>query len=159
MPAISSGDRALVVGVLVLTALGLVTGTVVTGTGPHAGDEDVRRFAFDIGSVARLHSVTVLLAASVALALLVLVARDPSLQRRVGTGLTNWTVVAVGQGAIGYIQYFNGVPEVLVGVHLAGATLLWVLTVQVALDALVDETTTTTADNPSTTGTLVAPVG
>jgi hypothetical protein len=37
--------------------------------------------------------------------------------------------LAVVQGGIGYLQYFNGVPEVLVGTHLAGATALWVATV------------------------------
>lgn len=42
-----------------LTAVALVTGTVVTGAGPHAGDEDVRRFDVAISAAARVHGVSV----------------------------------------------------------------------------------------------------
>ena len=40
-----------------------------------------------------------------------------------------WLCVAVAQGAIGYLQYFTGVPAALVAAHVAGATLLWAVTV------------------------------
>ena len=43
--------------------------------------------------------------------------------------LSTWMFVAVLQGGIGYVQYFTGVPEMLVGAHIAGATALWVVTV------------------------------
>ena len=43
--------------------------------------------------------------------------------------LSTWMFVAVVQGGIGYLQYFTGVPELLVGAHIAGATALWVVTV------------------------------
>ena len=46
-----------------------------------------------------------------------------------GSLLSTWMFVAVVQGGIGYFQYFNGVPEMLVGAHIAGATALWVATV------------------------------
>ena len=59
--SLSNPLHLLVLGVVVLTAAALATGTVVTGAGPHAGEEDVRRYGFDIGSVARIHSVTVIL--------------------------------------------------------------------------------------------------
>ena len=37
------------------------------------------------------------------------------------------------QGAIGYTQYFTGVPPVLVGLHILGASLVWVAVVQLLL--------------------------
>jgi cytochrome c oxidase assembly protein subunit 15 len=40
--------------------------------------------------------------------------------------IRNFTVIALAQGAIGYIQYFTGIPEVLVAAHLLGATLVWI---------------------------------
>ncbi|WP_420453601.1 COX15/CtaA family protein [Ilumatobacter sp.] len=133
-PAPGGGlDGALVAAIGVLTALALVTGTVVTGAGPHAGERDVRRFGFDIGGVARIHSGVVIATVLVAGALAWrLAARDPLVLR---SSLSAWTFVAMVQGAIGYAQYFTGVPELLVAAHVAGATLLWVLTVRMALEA------------------------
>lgn len=112
-----------------LTAAALVTGTVVTGTGPHAGEEDVRRFGFDISDVARIHSITVLVALAFAALLGYRIRAVGDEQRRIGALLSAWIFVGFLQGGIGYVQYFNGVPELLVGVHIAAATLLWVLTV------------------------------
>lgn len=122
--------RVAAVGVTALTALALVTGTVVTGTGPHAGDEDVRRFGFDISAVARVHSITVLLAIGTALALAWHVRRDVHLQRLLGPTLSAWIFLGLVQGGVGYVQYFNGVPELLVGVHIALATLLWMVSIR-----------------------------
>ena len=119
---------------VVATAGALVTGTVVTGAGPHAGDEDVLRFGFDIGSVARIHSITVIIAIAVAAWLAWEVAR--TVDRGLHSALSSWLFVAIVQGGIGYAQYFTGVPELLVGAHIAGATLLWVATVRLALAGL-----------------------
>jgi cytochrome c oxidase assembly protein subunit 15 len=46
--------------------------------------------------------------------------------------------VAVAQAAVGYIQYFNGVPALLVGFHVAGAAAVWVATLRfrLAFDAV-----------------------
>jgi len=120
--------------VLALTAAALVTGTVVTGAGPHAGEEDVRRFGFDIGSVARIHSLTVIgaVVAGVLLAWTVSKMRDRQRQNAVST----WMFIALVQGGIGYTQYFTGVPELLVGTHIAGATALWVATVRLMISDL-----------------------
>ena len=117
-----------------LTALALVTGTVVTGTGPHAGEEDVRRWGFDISTVARIHSVCVLLAVGAALLFALQLRREPSdIRQRSTKTLSAWMFVAVLQGGVGYVQYFTGVPEILVGAHIAGATFLWVATVWLVL--------------------------
>lgn len=114
----------------VLAAGALATGTVVTGAGPHAGDEDVRRYGFDISAVAMIHSLTVWATVAAFLAFVVLIRRQPDLFARMSTQVSTWMFLAVVQGGIGYVQYFNGVPEVLVAAHVAGATALWVATVQ-----------------------------
>lgn len=126
-----------------LTAAALVTGTVVTGTGPHAGDEEARRFGFDISNVARIHSITVIAALVVGLCLAWQIR-----QRRQGQGqgqgvgavagsLSTWIFVGMLQAVVGYTQYFNGVPELLVGAHIALATALWVVTMRVVLVVVI----------------------
>ena len=122
----------LVVGLGALVVAALATGTVVTGAGPHAGDETARRYGFDISTVAEIHSVTVWAAVAAFLALVVVLRRDPPLSRALSRHVSTWMFVAVVQGGIGYLQYFNDVPAVLVAAHVAGATALWVVTVQFA---------------------------
>lgn len=110
--------------VAVSCALALVTGTVVTATGPHAGDENAVRFGFALTSVARVHSVTVL----ITIALIIFLAvRAKQLNGDTSTrdAVQALLLAAVFQGAVGYVQYFNGVPVVLVAVHIVGAIALW----------------------------------
>lgn len=112
------------------TALALATGTVVTGAGPHAGDEDVVRLEVAIPTVARIHSISVLAAIAIAAALAMRLQRRRSSQVASSVPLlSTWTFVALLQGVVGYVQYFNDVPELLVGVHVLGATVLWAVTV------------------------------
>jgi heme a synthase len=68
----------LVVVVGVLVAAALATGTVVTGAGPHAGDETARRYGFDISTVAAIHSVTVWVGVAAFLGLVAVLRRDPA---------------------------------------------------------------------------------
>jgi heme a synthase len=106
---------------LVLAAIVVVLGTVVTSTGPHAGAPGVRRFGFSLHTVAQLHgtSVEVLLAVTVATLWSMHRSRvAPAVLRR-GEVLL---VVLVSQAAVGYTQYLTGDPVLLVGVHIAGAT-------------------------------------
>lgn len=124
----------LVVALGVLVAAALATGTVVTGAGPHAGDETARRYGFDISTVAEIHSITVWMAVAAFLALVVVLRREPSLS--FSRNVSTWMFIAVVQGGIGYVQYFNDVPAVLVAAHVAGATALWVVTVQFVLAVL-----------------------
>jgi cytochrome c oxidase assembly protein subunit 15 len=111
-----------------LTAVALVTGTVVTGAGPHAGDEDVQRFDVAIGSAARVHSVAVIVAVTVAALLAWRLSRAGADDRTLGL-MSSWIFVGLLQGAIGYVQYFNEIPEALVAAHVTMATVLWTLTV------------------------------
>jgi cytochrome c oxidase assembly protein subunit 15 len=106
-------------------AVAVVAGTVVTGAGPHGGDEDAPRFGFAIDTVARIHSLAVL--AFLGLLLWVINrldrARAPAEVRERARQLMG---VAAVQAVVGWVQYFTDVPAVLVGVHILGATLVWV---------------------------------
>ena len=111
-------------GLVIATSLmgigAIVTGTVVTATGPHAGGEDAVRFGFALTSVARVHGATVI--AFVAL-IVILAVQDRRIRstRDLTEAISALLVVAVSQGAIGYTQYFTGVPVVLVAAHIIGA--------------------------------------
>ncbi|MDA2997485.1 MAG: COX15/CtaA family protein [Actinomycetota bacterium] len=106
-----------------LTFLVLVAGTIVTGSGPHAGDEKAERFGFDPQVVSWIHADLVI--ALIVLAVMLLLIAHQSgmslLVRRIGIFL----LIAFSQGGIGYIQYFTGLPEALVAAHLIGSTLVW----------------------------------
>ncbi|HEX3622426.1 MAG TPA: COX15/CtaA family protein [Acidimicrobiales bacterium] len=117
----------LALGRLEVAAAGLVIflGTVVTSSGPHGGDEHAERLPFLLTDVARLHGIAVMLFLAVTLVALWRLRRDgapPELFRR-GEILL---VVLVAQAALGYVQYFTGVPAVLVGFHIAGAAAVWI---------------------------------
>jgi heme a synthase len=105
----------------------IVSGTVVTATGPHSGDERADRLMwFDITEVVRFHAVSAITLLGLTLAALWLLYRRgaaPGVRRRAG-----WvTGVLLVQGAIGYTQYFTGVPPLLVGIHVAGAVVTWIV--------------------------------
>ena len=106
-----------------LTFLVLVAGTIVTGSGPHAGDEKAERFGFDPQVVSWIHADLVI--ALIVLAVMLLLIAHQSgmslLVRRIGIFL----LIAFSQGVSGYIQYFTGLPEALVAAHLIGSTLVW----------------------------------
>ncbi|URN01898.1 hypothetical protein LUW76_04205 [Actinomadura madurae] len=108
----------------------LVAGTVVTGTGPHAGDAEARRYGFNITDVARIHGelawATIALTAAVIIALYRSGAaggRDLGPARRRSFELAG---IILAQGAVGYVQYALGVPEWLVLLHMLGAVLMWI---------------------------------
>lgn len=107
------------IALVVAACVAIVTGTVVTATGPHAGDEDAIRFGFELVSVVRVHSLTVITTVSLLVILLIRSRRDSQTEYR--DSLTSLAFVAVSQGAIGYVQYFTGVPVVLVAAHIIGA--------------------------------------
>jgi cytochrome c oxidase assembly protein subunit 15 len=120
LPSVRWVGPALLVAVSVV----VVTGTVVTSTGPHGGDAKAKRFGFFLPDVARVHGISVVIFLLLVLITLWLIRRTYApvvVQQRLGLVL----VAAVVQGAIGYIQYFNGIPELLVGFHIAGATAVW----------------------------------
>jgi heme a synthase len=109
---------------LVAATIVIVTGTVVTSTGPHGGDRHAKRFAFDIRVVARIHGTSVILFLALILITFWVVRRTRA-PREVQTRLGTLLAVVVAQAAIGYAQYLTGIPALLVGFHLVGATLMW----------------------------------
>ncbi|MCL1872306.1 MAG: COX15/CtaA family protein [Promicromonosporaceae bacterium] len=128
-PVPLGGPRVRAAGwVLGLLLIPVVTlGTLVTGSGPHSGDTTVGyRFAFDPLVITKSHSGSVWLFVIVLAALLVLLYRTPSTPAVAAARRAAWVLAGttVLQGAIGYTQYFTGLPAWLVGIHLVGAGLL-----------------------------------
>ena len=118
------------IGTVLVVAAGavLLTGTFVTGSGPHGGDEAADRLPFEVSTVARVHGATVWVFLALVLVALRLArkAEDEELLHR-GSLLLG---VVVAQGAIGYVQYFNDVPELLVAAHVLGSVLVWIATLR-----------------------------
>ncbi len=112
-----------------LTALAgaavIAVGVVVTGSGPHAGDAHARRTGLDPAAVAQAHADLVFLLIGLTGAL-VLALRGAGSPRPVVRAALGLLVIELGQGVIGFVQYFTHLPVVLVGVHLLGAALVWV---------------------------------
>lgn len=127
--AVDGRTRALASLLVPLTMLVATLGMVVTGSGPHSGDDDTPyRFAVDPVTITRAHALSVWAFAAVLVALLVSFAADRRSGRAApGRGLElTWALVwvTVGQGAVGYLQYFTGLPGGLVALHMLGAALL-----------------------------------
>ena len=116
---------------LIVVGLGVILlGIVVTGSGPHAGDLQAPRFGFDIRTVAWLHADLVIAFVGLLVGYLLLlhfapVVLDSDLTEKRKTEARWLLAITLAQGAIGYIQYFTGVPEVLVMAHLFGVVILW----------------------------------
>ena len=141
-----------------LGALVLVTGTLVTGSGPHGGDEAADRLPFAVVTVARVHSVAVWIFLLVALVVLRQATRGHATPGVVGRGrLVLGAVVA--QGALGYLQYFAGVPEIMVAGHVLGSVVVWVavLRFHLALTEPIAAEVPATAGRSASTIPPVAP--
>lgn len=105
-----------------VTFLVLILGTVVTGSGPHAGDATAARFPFDLRTVAWLHADVVIALLGITFGLFVVHEISAHTKKR----LKIFLAIALSQGLIGYVQWFTDLPEILVGLHLAGSTLVWI---------------------------------
>jgi heme a synthase len=112
-----------------ISFLVLILGTLVTGSGPHAGDETAQRFDFDIRNITVLHTDAVIFLLGLTIAYLVL----PTVSTATKRALVIFLGISLGQGTIGYIQYFTGVPEILVAFHLLGAVIFWIAAWRVRL--------------------------
>ncbi|WP_344024741.1 COX15/CtaA family protein [Streptomyces luteireticuli] len=118
----------------VATALLIVAGTVVTGSGKHAGDakKDVHRIPLSYREVTQLHVdfVFIVLGLTVALWFVLRAVKAPAGPRR---RVVELLAVLLLQGVVGYVQYFTDSPEILVGTHLFGSCLVWIAVLRVAL--------------------------
>ncbi len=96
-------------------------GTIVTGSGPHSGDLDSRRTGLDPQLMSHVHAWAVYVLIALTLATMVVTRRagHAATARAAGALL----LVELLQGVIGFVQYLNDLPEVLVGLHMFGAAL------------------------------------
>jgi cytochrome c oxidase assembly protein subunit 15 len=141
-PLISIRPTELKVKILVhaqvlLTFVVIVIGTLVTGSGPHAGDLEAPRLNLDERAITWLHADAVIALLGVSLALLVLSEISPETKRRVKI----FFAITLLQGLIGYAQYVLGLPELLVIVHVLGSTLVWIASWRIWLSITTAERT------------------
>jgi cytochrome c oxidase assembly protein subunit 15 len=112
---------------LLLTSLVLIAGTIVTGSGPHAGDSAAERFNLDSRTMAWIHADLVIALLGVSIALLIAIRLGlAGVARQVLSGrIQIFLIIALAQGGIGYIQYFTKLPEALVAAHIIGSIAVW----------------------------------
>ena len=118
---------------LVSCAFAIVLGTVVTGAGPHAGDENAVRLGIDIGWSVRFHSAAVWVCLLSALWLAYRIKQNPLEWQILGHALQVFLFWCIFQGALGYLQYFSGVPVPLVALHVAGSVAVWISALRLKL--------------------------
>jgi cytochrome c oxidase assembly protein subunit 15 len=112
--------------------IAITIGTLVTGSGPHAGDVDAPRLDFAITTITRFHSLSVWLLMAITLVFLF----SKSLNFETKRWLRIFLILAIAQGGLGYIQYFLGVPEGLVVLHLLGSVLVWIAAWRIRLSVV-----------------------
>ncbi len=116
---------------LVATGAAVVTGTLVTGSGPHAGDETAVRLGFAMPTIVRTHSAFVWLTVGVLLVSLHMTRKNIEVKKLLMRPLKRFAAVVLFQGAIGYLQYFLGVPIGLVAIHVATSVAVWLCALDV----------------------------
>ncbi|WP_225836293.1 heme A synthase [Streptomyces sp. NK08204] len=132
-PLVGKAVQQLVWFLVAASGLLIAAGTVVTGAGPHAGDsKEVERIQIDWTTVAKGHAVLAWIVVTLTFALwFVLKAVDAP------KGPLDRTrelfLILLAQGVIGYVQYFTHLPELLVGAHMLGSTVMWVWVLRVLL--------------------------
>jgi len=124
-PTVRRDLRLLAAVLVAVTGVMLAAGTVVTGTGPLAGDAGVPRYRLSLEGVTQLHADIGWLLAGLSIAMVLGLRLSGAPRRAVRAG---WIVLAaLGlQGVIGYIQYFTHLPAGLVWVHVTGSVLVWI---------------------------------
>jgi cytochrome c oxidase assembly protein subunit 15 len=132
-------DRYLV-AMVIASAVTIVLGTVVTATGPHAGDENAPRFGFELRMVVQTHSVFVLLTLALMVLLYMSIRSLPTgtMRSNLDSAMNTLVIVTLTQAGVGYWQYFTGVPAGLVALHIAGATAFWLATCNLVLQSSSD---------------------
>lgn len=122
LPLVADGIHWLVRATFVVGWAVLYLGTVVTGSGPHAGDASSPRNNLDPRALSQLHTdvVFLLLGLTVAVVLVLRAVDAPARAQRAAAVLL---AVELGQGLVGFVQYFSDLPVALVTLHLLGAAL------------------------------------
>ena len=112
---------------IALSLLVITVGTVVTGSGPHAGDIQAKRYHIDPRIISWIHadSVIALISLTIGLWLVIKVSESAENRSFIGKKVLLFLVICLSQGLIGYIQYFTHLPEALVAAHVLGAGVIW----------------------------------
>lgn len=133
-PRPSTTSRALAWALVIATAALVVTGTLVTGSGPHAGDSaDVPRMGFDWFVIVVVHGVAAFAVLAIAVVLAFRLRTEPG-ARLALTRIGVFLLVMFVQLSLGIVQSFIGIPEVLVALHVTIAALVWIGSLRVLLD-------------------------
>jgi heme a synthase len=124
-PLVRPDLRVLSAVVIAVAGVMLAAGTVVTGSGPLAGNAAAPRYHLPLEGATQLHADIGWLFAGLAVALAVGLRLTGAPPRAVRLG---WVLLGVlaAQGTLGYVQYFTGLPPVLVGIHVLGSVLVWI---------------------------------
>ncbi|WP_426995751.1 COX15/CtaA family protein [Pseudarthrobacter sp. N5] len=123
LPPVHAVLRPVMAAVAVFSAAAVMLGVVVTGAGPHAGDADAPRNNLDWDLWSHIHAVPAyLITAGTLFAVFVIVTGRFAGPLR--TAVFMLLGVTLLQAIIGFTQYYNGIPALLVGAHLLGAALL-----------------------------------
>jgi len=136
--------------VLVATAVTVYLGTVVTGSGPHAGDPDSPRTGLDVALVTHIHADAVLVLVGLSLGLFCM-ARALGSPGRITRAAGVLLGLEIGQGVLGFVQYQLALPELLVSLHMVGAVLMIAAAVDVVLAARWKPTTARAGEQPRVT--------
>lgn len=116
--------------VLALACLGLVlTGTLVTGAGPHSGDPDVIERLWNLPDALYLHVRITAVFGCVFLFVLGYVVARRSLAPRLFRFALLLLAVLLAQMAVGELQWRLELPWGIVAVHVALAAAVWAVTV------------------------------
>jgi cytochrome c oxidase assembly protein subunit 15 len=105
----------------------VIVGVVVTGAGPHAGDANTPRNGLDLETWQHYHSWPAYLMTGMVLLALVLVWRSVQSRKMKNPAVKSLgilLIVSILQGLLGIVQANMGVPALLAGVHMLGASLI-----------------------------------
>ena len=141
---------------LAVLVLAIAAGTATTGSGPHAGGKGAKRIPVPLADMARTHAEIVLVLGAMTLALLYLLDRTRAPERVVVRARVLLAVM-VGQGLVGYTQYFTHLPPLLVGVHVFGVTVVWTAALWFYDGLFHHVPENPAAPTPATDGTAVRP--
>ena len=102
----------------------VVVGTLVTGSGPHAGDINVTgRYPFAPVMVTSIHAVA---AGGILVCTLALLRRSRAHASRLRTNAATLLALILAQGVVGYVQFRLALPPLMVVAHVAIAVAIWV---------------------------------
>ena len=149
-PVVNAALVTLGRALVAVTAVVLALGTVVTGSGPHSGDADVGRTGLDPEMVSQLHADAVMLLVGLTVAAVLWLR---GVGAPAGAVRAAWVLlwVELAQGAIGFVQYFTGLPVLLVALHLLGSCLAWIAALRLLL-SLSERAALPAAADPSRAG-------